>query len=132
MNPLNIEATESSPNISFDADSLKLLISGESRPEDVRSFYEPVLEWLQNFKSFLSGAGGKEVSIDFMFEYFNSSSAKYIMDIMSTLGKIKQESSDTTLKVNWHYDEMDEDMLEAGQEFESITEIPFNYIIIEE
>ena len=36
------------------------------------------------------------------------------------------------MKVNWYYEEDDEDMLEAGEDYEAIVSIPFDKISIEE
>jgi len=130
MEPLNIEATESSPKITFDANNNIFEISGESRPEDVRKFYEPVLTWITEFGNSLSSVGKKEIEFNFIFEYFNSSSAKYIMDIMSKINDIQASNSEVTIQICWHYEEMDEDILEAGEEFQSITQIPFKFIAI--
>ncbi|MCI5054469.1 MAG: DUF1987 domain-containing protein, partial [Flavobacteriales bacterium] len=84
MNKLSIESTESSPKVLLDPESFYFEISGESRPEDVRKFYEPVLSWMDDFNGYLgqvTAGGQKAVVFNFIFEYFNSSSAKYIMDI---------------------------------------------------
>jgi hypothetical protein len=34
------------------------------------------------------------------------------------------------VKINWYYEEDDEDMLEAGEDYESIIRVPFNMIEI--
>jgi len=130
MEALRIEATENSPKIIFDPSGNTFEISGESRPEDVRKFYEPVLSWIEAFGKELASAGSKEIEFNFIFEYFNSSSAKYIMDIMSKINDIKTSNSNISIQICWHYEEMDEDILEAGEEFQSITQIPFKFIPI--
>ncbi len=132
MQALNIEATENSPKIVLDPSAGKFEISGESRPEDVRKFYEPILEWIEQYGKELSSAGQTDLQFDFIFEYFNSSSAKYIMDIMSKINDIQVNNSNVNVQIRWHYEEMDEDMQEAGEEFQNITEIPFKFIAIEE
>ncbi|MCB0395617.1 MAG: SiaC family regulatory phosphoprotein [Flavobacteriales bacterium] len=53
MEALRIPATESSPAITLDPEKGTYEIIGESRPEDVRKFYEPILEWLDKYKSSL-------------------------------------------------------------------------------
>jgi hypothetical protein len=32
--------------------------------------------------------------------------------------------------INWYYDEGDEDIIEKGEYISSITEVPFNFIMI--
>ena len=34
--------------------------------------------------------------------------------------------------VKWHYDEMDEDLLESGEEFEKLVNYSFEFIAIED
>ena len=139
MDALIIEETENSPKIHFDPAELNFEISGESRPEDVRKFYEPVLEWFDQFNSYLywltdkyADGEKKLIQFNFKFEYFNSSSAKYVMDIMAKLSEIQTNCPKAKIVICWHYDEMDEDMQEAGEEFENITNIPFEYVVVED
>lgn len=132
MEALILEGTDNTPKIHFDAQNYSFELSGESRPEDVRKFYDPILAWLDQFNSFLhfqtkSATDIKEVAFAFKLEYFNSSSAKYIMDVMSKLSDIQKNCSNVSIIINWFYDEMDEDMKEAGEEFQKITNIPFKY-----
>ena len=45
----------------------------------------------------------------------------------SAIHKAKNE-----VEVNWYYEEDDEDMLEAGEDYESIIRVPFKMIEIVE
>lgn len=134
MEKINLERTENTPEITLDNEKHTLLFRGDSRPEDVRTFYLPVLSWLEDYEKqiyFLSDQGGKiTVKCNFEFEYFNSSSAKYLMDIISKLGDIAKIPN-VTLQLNWHYDALDEDMLESGEEFEDMLGVKFNFIKID-
>lgn len=131
MQALIIQNTDSSPKVVLDPSNGVFEISGESRPEDVRKFYEPILEWIDQYGAFLkTNPPSKKVQFNFIFEYFNSSSAKYIMDIMAKLNEIKLANKAMDIEICWHYEEMDEDMLEAGQEFQNITQIPFKFIVL--
>ena len=48
-----------------------------------------------------------------------------------SLKKLESVSgSDITVK--WHYEEDDEDMLEAGEDYEAIIDLPFEMIEVEE
>lgn len=131
MNSLIIESTEISPKIEFDIDKNYYELAGESRPENVRKFYEPIISWLEEFGEFANNGTLKGPFVfNFKFEYFNSSSAKFIMDILKSLESISQEGADLSIK--WYYDEGDEDMQETGEEFSKIIEIPFEYIEVED
>ena len=80
MEKLIIESTVNSPLIVLDPEEKKFEFSGESRPENVRNFYLPVLEWLEAFTTNQSGLKEPERASGlhclFNFEYFNSTSAK--------------------------------------------------------
>ena len=43
METLKIAATEDTPNVVFDYENGEFIISGRSLPEDVTTFYQPVL-----------------------------------------------------------------------------------------
>lgn len=132
MDTLILEPTENTPKIVLDHTKDQYEISGESRPEDVRKFYDPVLDWLEKFNAYLYWVGEnnsekKNIVFHFRFEYFNSSSAKYIMDIMTQLAEIQENCKNASINISWNYDEPDEDMLEAGEEFKNITNLPFTF-----
>jgi hypothetical protein len=120
---LKIGGTEDTPEINFNSQANEFLISGRSLPEDVTTFYKPVFEWLEVFLA------KKDLKAIFKFklEYFNTASSKIILDILMKLEEIKQENG-SDLKVEWFYDESDDDMLEAGEEYKDLVEIPFNII----
>jgi len=90
----------------------------------------PVLEWLENYSAEVvtEDAVSKKENREFHFdfEYFNSTSAKYILDLFKTLGHLN--SNGIALEVYWHYEEDDEDMLEVGQEMSRMCKLPFEYI----
>ena len=87
MRKLIFEKTENSPKVILDPDNKIFEISGESRPPDVGSFYGEVLRWLDDYSLILLKS--KDIADPFVFnfdlEYFNSSSAKYILDFASNL-----------------------------------------------
>ena len=129
MRKLIIDQQQNSPKVILDPENKMYLISGESRPHDVREFYEPVILWLEEFSSHLNKSAGKEepVIFNFDFEYFNSSSSKLILDICKILAKLRQQ--DMNIGVKWHFEKDDYDMLEAGKEFSAIVKLPFDYVV---
>ena len=77
-----------------------------------------------------SGSPQGETKVIIQLEYFNTSSSKCILDVFKKLEKINTGGS--TVTINWHYEEDDEDMLEAGEDYESIIDVPFKMIEMEE
>ena len=133
MNKLVIEPTMNSPRVILDPETNQFEFSGESRPENVRNFYMPILEWLEQFASEQKNGGSGDVAdreFHFNFEYFNSTSAKYILDVFKALNSLNATGNQVFVK--WHYEEDDEDMLEVGKEMERMAKLPFEFIIEEE
>ena len=119
MDILHLEGTEDTPKIILDKNNGIFEISGRSLPEDSAEFYKPVLEWIGNY----SKAPNVATPFAFKLEYFNTSSSKLILDVLSDLEDIKG------MKIDWYYHEDDEDMEEAGKEFSELVEIPFDFKI---
>lgn len=120
MERLIIEATEDTPAIDFDPGTNDLKISGRSLPEDVTTFYQPILDWLDE----LEGSSGNECSLHVDLEYFNTASSKLILDILMKLEDIHVEGNNS-VKVIWTYDSRDVDMEEAAEEYSELVEVPF-------
>lgn len=136
MEAMRIEGTDNTPAIVLDHEQEKFEFSGESRPENVRKFYEPILEWIDGMEQYFFFVMNKfegqerQINFDFKFEYFNSSSAKYILDIMHALKSLQDKIAGLKINVRWHYEEFDEDMQEAGEEFEQMAGLGFEYIVV--
>jgi len=131
MRKLIIDQTENSPKVILDPEKKIYEISGESRPPDVREFYDQILTWMDDFSLELIKAENKteHVKFNFNFEYFNSSSGKLILDMCKVLARL--HSRGMNVNVNWHYEKDDVDMMEVGQEISRIVKFPFEYTKIE-
>ncbi len=131
MDSLIIEATEDSPKISFDTATNRFVISGESRPENAGKFYSPILNWINTFETILierkqNPDTDPGVTFIFKLDYFNSTSAKYIMDVFLIVKRLVAQGS--KIGIEWHYDKRDDDMLDAGNEFASTVDLKFDLI----
>ncbi|MFP4448385.1 MAG: DUF1987 domain-containing protein [Bacteroidota bacterium] len=120
--PLYIEGSDSTPEVKLNKQEGELEFIGKSLPENVKEFYSSILHWI---KKYLEDPNEK-TKVIFNFEYFNTASSKVIMDIIEKL-KILQDNG-SQIEINWYYIEEDDDMLEAGEDYSDITEIPFNFI----
>ena len=93
----------------------------------------PLLEWLENYTTELAGQSPEDKNnmreFHFIFEYFNSTSAKYILDLFKTLSHLHSEG--INIGIFWHYEEDDEDMLEVGVEMSRMSKLTFEYIKVE-
>jgi len=121
MNSLNISGTEDTPNIIFDKAQGKFEISGRSLPEDAGTFFKPVLEWIDAYKT----QANPNTDFVIKLEYFNTASSKLILDILSKVESVNGS------KVIWYHFADDDDMREAGEEFSELVEVPFEFKSIE-
>ena len=126
MEPISIEGTPKTPSVKFNNDKGVLEIKGRSIPENSIEFYKPLVDWLEEY----SKGPNKRTEVNVQLEYFNTSSSKCILDVFKKLEGISLGGHD--IIVNWYYEEDDEDMLEAGEDYESIIKIPFKMIEIVE
>jgi hypothetical protein len=123
MDNIKIEATERTPEIDFKFDTRKFAIKNESYPEDVTEFYGPVMD---QFKAWIANQNGTDIIFDFELIYFNSSTAKVLMDLFDLLDEVAQEN---TVVINWIYEADDDNMEELGEDFsEDLEEAQFNMV----
>ncbi|MFP4620768.1 MAG: DUF1987 domain-containing protein [Bacteroidales bacterium] len=122
MEVIKIKGTDDTPSIVLDKDNEIFEISGRSLPEDVSTFYEPILNWLDEYAE---DPNGKTV-FSFKLVYFNTASSKLLLDILMKLESLYENGNDVFIK--WYYPEDDEDMQEAGEEYADIVDIPFEQI----
>ncbi|MFH1138328.1 MAG: DUF1987 domain-containing protein [Pseudomonadota bacterium] len=106
------QAGERTPLVDFDFPNSKLLVEGESYPEDAAAFFGPLLEVL---KIYLDHLGRDQVVFDIKLAYFNSSSAKALMNMFQLLEKAAEKGS--RVIINWLYQPDDDTMAEFGEDF---------------
>ncbi|MFO7864436.1 MAG: DUF1987 domain-containing protein [Salinivirgaceae bacterium] len=122
MEPLIIEPTDESPEIILDKGNGRFEFGGKSMPEDVKEFFGPVHHWLEGYAK----EPNDETYVKFKFEYFNSASAKQILDILAFFEKVKEAGKE--VKIDWYFLEDDEDMEEAGESYGTLVELPINLV----
>lgn len=122
MDAIKIKGTEDTPEVILDKAANKFELSGRSLPEDVSSFYGPILTWLTDYIA----DPNPDTTFNFKLVYFNTASSKMILDILMKLEELHKKG--TKVLIKWHFPEDDEDMEEAGNEYADIVEIPFEKI----
>lgn len=125
MKNLVIEATEFTPLIHFNPESLEFIIEGVSRPEDVSEFYTPIINWLIELKTNADLPGDRKIQMIFKLYYCNSASMKMITQILEILKEA--EKAGFEVHVGWHYEDGDEQMHEDGEDLSDAVNIPFTF-----
>lgn len=126
MEALHLDGTPKTPHVHFDPESGLLELKGRSIPENSIDFYKPLIDWLDQY----SRSPRTKTALHVQLEYFNTSSSKCILDLFKKLEGVRATGNEVT--VLWHYEADDEDMLEAGEDYAGIINIPFKTIQIEE
>ncbi|HJX70370.1 MAG TPA: DUF1987 domain-containing protein [Bacteroidales bacterium] len=122
MDILDIKATNDTPRVIFDPENDIFEISGRSLPEDVVSFYQPVIDWLDEY----SQLPNAKTEFVFKYIYFNTATSKLIQDILIRLEQIYETGNEVV--VIWYYEQDDEDMMDLGEEFKEYVDIPFELV----
>ena len=127
---MKIKATNNTPQVFLDWDVKYLVLEGVSYPEDAESFYSPLISELEeNSSKYLSGGG--EMGIRIQLDYFNTVSAKAIYRILKIFDKLVDSNKNTRINLVWEIEEDDEELMEAGKDYECMFDkIDFNYKII--
>jgi len=126
MEKIQIEPTRVTPLISFDPEEGLLEMKGRSSPENSIQFYQAIIDSLEDYAK-ISENG---LIANFAFEYFNTSSSKCLFDVFKKLAKIQAKG--VNLVINWFYEEGDEDMMEAGEDYSDLLDLDFNFLEIED
>jgi len=123
MEEIRISATKNTPEIILNPEGI-MRIKGRSIHENVTDFYTPVEDWVSGYIE----SPAEVTCVDISLEYFNSASAKVFIHLL-------QKFTYVTLKnkkfiFNWYFEDGDEDILERGEYFASVLDVPFNFIKI--
>ena len=109
MENLMIDATSRSPKIFFNGDKGILEIEGRSTPENADAFYGQLLDEIIEYKK----KPAKELIAKIDLDHINTASAKMLYNLFKAMVGVK-------VKIIWTYE--DDDMLEAGTDYDSMME----------
>lgn len=123
MDNIVLQPTGKTPSVNFNLEQGIIELKGRSIPENSLEFYKPLIEWVEKYSS----QSKSETNVNIQLEYFNTSSSKCLLDLFKKL-----EGIGNKVTINWYYEQDDEDMLEAGEDYEAIINVPFKMIEVEE
>jgi len=119
MEPFNLPATDKTPSVRFVPKEGTLEISGCSIHENADRFFRPLLEQVEAYVR----QPARNTVVRLTLSYFNSSSAKYVLDILKILDEA-YASGASKVAMEWYYEEGDLDMQEAGEDYKGLLEMP--------
>lgn len=117
-----IEGDGKKPEVCLNGEKGLIEISGRSIPEHAAKFYEPIINWIERYIQ----TPAEETTIRYQLEYYNSSSKRFLLDILERFNPVHQKGIKVTF--NWHYEEDDEDAEDIGKLFADLIEYPANII----
>lgn len=125
MDLLFLKASKYTPEVRLNVRERTLSFRGRSSPENALQFYDRVYAAIDKYFN----AGGKALKVKFVFEYFNTSSSKCIFEIFRKLQS--HQAKGKLIKIDWIYEEGDDDMMETGEDFADIIGVKVNYVEVD-
>lgn len=117
--PIHWPGTERTPAVTLDPGTGTISITGCSIPENADRFYSPLYDLVSSY----CAQAAKETTLHIRLSYFNSSSSKYILDLLKCLEDL-YASEKGMVRMVWHHAEGDMDMQEAGEDYRSLVDFP--------
>jgi hypothetical protein len=134
MKTFNVEPTDISPKILYNSGEHHFEIGGFSRMENVRMFYQDFFNWFEKNKADIltTITPSTKLHLDLKIIYFNSASLKCFLDILLNFKKLYSVTDGRgalyNIEIFWHFEEGDEDMIEIGEDYSDVVEIPFTFV----
>lgn len=119
-----VERTPVSPEVNFDWDLKKFIITGRSMPENSEAFYEPILDWLR----YKFNGQKVQANIELNLDYYNTGSFIRLMGLFNLLAELNNAGNKLTVK--WICDAEDEDNIADGESMKEVVKVPFEIIEI--
>ena len=114
--------TSKTPDVELNVKLGHLTLQGRAIPDDAYLFFAELDKALERYLN----SPCEETIVTVRFEYFNTSTSKWLLDMFRKLEQVHQKASVVTVK--WFYDQDDEDMEESGQDFQAIIDLPFEIL----
>jgi hypothetical protein len=122
MEKLFFECQKESPCVHYDKEQNIFEISGKSFAKYSRHIYKDVLDWLNEYIK----KPNKETIVSFKFEFYDTSSAKMILEILKKLDWLYSQKH--KVEIHWYFPEDDDDIEEAGEIYSNLINAPVKVI----
>jgi len=125
MESIRIEKTQKAPLFILRDGYIRL--SGRSIPQNARQLYKICIDWVDQYVQ----SPASETHVDLFFEYIDTSSIRCVVDILTKLSQIPNDSPNR-IEMNWYYEHDDDDSYDLGAYIQAHLKIPFNIIPLDE
>jgi hypothetical protein len=126
MRKIQIQERDFIPGVILDKDKGIFQLSGKACPENMEEFYEPIFRWLDEYAQ----NPNPQTIFKVKLIYYNTASSKALLKILQKLENIYKNGNKVSVK--WYYDEDDEELLIAGEDYAELIKLPFEFIQIQQ
>lgn len=121
---LKREKTGSTPYVLIDEDQGYMRFEGESFHENAIDFFEEINNWIKVYMK----SDFQQFTFDCKLHYFNSSTAKILVNMLMYMDRCVDESKKVT--VNWIAAEDNEIIIECGEDFaDEVKNLDFQIVL---
>lgn len=117
-----IRGTSKTPEIDFAPGTIQ--IAGRSIPEDTVAFFEPLVNWIENYLK----SPEELTKVIFRIEYINSGSNRFIYRVLKLLDESFVRGHN--VHISWFYEEDDDTIKSLGKDLQTFFTIPVNLVEI--
>ena len=121
MKIVKIDGSQMEPDVLLDPANGIIEFSGYSSPNDARETFQPVIDWLEDYKQ----DPQQKTRVDFKLKYFNTATSKVLIPLLEAILDIEKNEG-KEVELNWYYEVYDEDMEESAEDFEEIINHKIN------
>lgn len=120
METIKIYPTKTTPAVYLNPTKGIFKMYGRSSTDDSIRFYQPLRSALT------SGSMPERLMVKIKMEYFNTSTSKCLYDIFRDIKSLMDSGKKVAIK--WYYEQDDDDMLEAGEDYCDLLGLPFSFV----
>jgi hypothetical protein len=118
------EGNEVFPYIEMNVETGVCIISGNSYMQNARLFFQPVIDWLNNYTSTRKG----DLLLIYDIENLNTGTSRVLFEILETLQLYKKIGG--KVKINWHHNDKTDTHIDDILDFTSSIGIDIDIITV--
>ena len=116
MDSLVIEESFRTPKVVLNPEGGEFVFSGRSLPENPNEFYDPILKWMETYKS----DPVQNAEFEFRMTYFNTASSKVFFSIFQIIDKVNTSKPGSNNKIIIFANDDDEDLIELFEYYQEL------------
>ena len=121
MKDLILQGDQKNPTIKFNSNG-QMLIEGRAIPERPERLFDPIYNWIEK-------AEIPDIEFTIRMDYFNTTVSKHLAIMFQ---KMLENEKIGNIKVNWFYEEGDEDSYDSGLMYKDKFEgIEFEFFVFQ-